>query len=50
MSSATPHKLSPEEIREYRDNVEALIAACLALIRRYPIERDADPAEERQRS
>lgn len=48
MSGNAPQPMSPEEIRAYRAGVEALIAACLAQIRGYPLGRDADPARERQ--
>ena len=48
MSGNAPQPMSPEEIRAYRAGVEALIAACLAQIRGYPLGRDADPAREQQ--
>jgi hypothetical protein len=39
--------MTPDEIREYRAAVDALVAACLEQIRRYPLGRDTDPAPER---
>ncbi len=39
--------MTPEEVASYRAAVEALVAECLALIRDYPVERDADPVSER---
>lgn len=49
MSTRPPHEMTPEEIRDYRAGVEALVAACLEQVRRYPTGRDSDPAPERPR-
>jgi hypothetical protein len=44
MSDEPVSKMTPDEVRVYRDSVDALIAACLELIRVYPIGADVEPA------
>jgi len=43
MSEEPVSKMTPDEVRLYRDSVDALIVACLELIRAYPIGADAEP-------
>jgi hypothetical protein len=43
MSNEPVSKMTPDEVQAYRDSVDALIVACLELIRAYPISANAEP-------
>jgi hypothetical protein len=43
MNDEPVSKMTPDEAQAYRDSVDALIVACLKLIRAYSIGADVEP-------
>ena len=50
MTPKNADRLTPEDVRRYRETVDALIASCLERIHEYPLPDDADPGQERSGS
>jgi hypothetical protein len=44
MNEPPTSKMTPDEVRAYRESVDALIAACLERVRTYPLDGNAEPA------
>jgi hypothetical protein len=44
MSDEPIRDMTPDEVRAYRESVDALIAACLERIRAHPIDANVEPA------